>query len=345
MLAFNFLVAVALTLTFAWAGPRPSWSSAREAFVPNLVLSNAIGFTCAMAMPRIVPAVWHFHPVLRWTSIVAALLGINLVGVCAGVGFLIRFYGSRVSYWSAVWDVYRTAAVVTLLIGLFWVIYETWRGRIEQANLEIKNREIERERALKLAASAQLASIESRVHPHFLFNSLNSISSLIQEDPARAEELVERLSRLLRSSLDKQGEALVPLEDELRLVRDYLEIQRARFGDRLRYRIEAGPAPRGTLVPPFAIQTLVENSIKHAIGPKASGGEIVIAVSTDGEHVRLEVADDGPGFDASHIRPGRGLDTLRARLEAHYGGNASLDVHAGGSGSRVSIALPAGAAA
>ncbi|MEZ5354874.1 MAG: histidine kinase [Bryobacteraceae bacterium] len=338
LLAFNVAIAGTLTLIFVWTGRNPSWAALRSAFVPNFILSSAIGFSCALVLPRFVPAVWPLHPVLRWTAIVAALLAINFAGVCVGVASLLWIYRPNTGFWPNVWSIYRTAAVVTLLIGIFATLYESWRRRIEEANLEIKNKEIQRERAQKLAASAQLASIESRIHPHFLFNALNSISALIREDPVRAEELVERLSRLLRSSLDTHQESLIPLDREIKLVRDYLAIQAARFGPRLRYRIDAGDFSDAT-IPPFAIQTLVENSIKYAVAARPAGGEIAVGARREQGRLVVEVSDDGPGFDAASIQPGHGLDTLRARLEALFG-DASLAIVPSSSGVCVRIAIP-----
>ena len=147
--------------------------------------------------------------------------------------------GSRMSdYWPQFLGTVKFAAFLTIAAGLTIGIYGTLRERLEETTLQLRTKELERERALKLATEAQLASLESRIHPHFLFNTLNSISSLIPEDPARAERLVEQMAALLRFSLDANQSGLVPLSSELKIVADYLEIERARFGDRLRYQID-----------------------------------------------------------------------------------------------------------
>src|SRR5260370_15757962 len=131
------------------------------------------------------------------------------------------------------------------------------RSRLEETTLQLRTKELERERALKRATEAQLASLESRIHPHFLFNTLNSISSLIPEDPARAEKLLEQMAALLRFSLDASQSGLVPLSRELKIVTDYLEIERARCGDRLRYHFDVAANAGDAKVPPFACPTLV----------------------------------------------------------------------------------------
>jgi LytS/YehU family sensor histidine kinase len=192
----------------------------------------------------------------------------------------------------------------------------------------------------RVASEARLASLESRVRPHFLFNSLNSAIALIPEAPARAEQVLERLAALLRFSLDAQQVRLVPLADEIRVVVDYLEIERVRFGDRLRYRVEVASELEAHVVPAFALQTLVENSVKYAVAPRASGGEIRITARVEAGRLHLAVEDDGPGF-AGPIPSGHGLDTLRARLETLYGAGAAL--HAPASGSHAPASGSAGA--
>jgi LytS/YehU family sensor histidine kinase len=197
-------------------------------------------------------------------------------------------------------------------------------------------------RALAVAAEARLASLESRVRPHFLFNSLNSAIALIPEDPARAEQVLERLSALLRFSLDANRTRLVPLGEELRIVVDYLEIERDRFGERLRYRIDVPAELETWTIPAFALQTLVENSVKYAVATRSGGGEIRVAAKRDGGRLELVVEDDGPGFTtAAAQEAGHGLDTLRARLDVLYGKAATLAAPAPSTaGARVTLELP-----
>ena len=130
----------------------------------------------------------------------------------------------------------------------------------------------------KLAAEAQVASLTSRVQPHFLFNTLNSISALIRDDPKQAEQTIERLASLLRSSLDQTE--TVPLEQEIKLVRDYLEIQKTRLGERLHFEVAVEPGIQAT-VPPFSVQTLVENSVKHVAGRRQEGVNLQIQARAD----------------------------------------------------------------
>src|SRR5205823_13797135 len=230
--------------------------------------------------------------------------------------------------------------VITLTICTIMTLYESQRRRLATVTLELRTRELERERDRKMALQAQLASLESRLQPHFLFNTLNAISALIQEDPDQAERTVERLAALLRFSLDAAERGLVPLAHELKIVTDYLEIEHTRFGARLAYSIDVQPEAAGCEVPPLAVQTLVENSIKHAIAPRPGGGRLRVEASASAEHVLLSVWDDGPGFTDDAMRAGHGLDNLRARLAARFGAGASLEVGRRDGGTRVTVALP-----
>jgi len=190
------------------------------------------------------------------------------------------------------------------------------------------------------AALARLASLESRVRPHFLFNALNSAIALIPEDPRRAEDVLERLAALLRFSLDAHAGRLVALGEELRIVTDYLEIERVRFGDRLAYRVDVPAELAALKIPAFAVQTLVENSVKYAVAPRTAGATIVVRARTDGAQLVIEIVDDGPGFTGPMWVPGHGLDGLRARLDALYGSAARIEPRSVAAGAEVVLALP-----
>jgi LytS/YehU family sensor histidine kinase len=214
---------------------------------------------------------------------------------------------------------------------------EEMRHQLRKTTLQLRTRELERERADRLATEARLSSLESRVHPHFLFNALNSISSLIREDPAQAERLIERMASLLRYSLDAHRMGVVSLGQELKIVGDYLEIEQARFGSRLRFAVHVAPEMRDFEIPAMSIQTLVENSVKYAVSARREGASVTVAASHNGGMLRVTVSDDGPGFSPECIPSGHGLDLLQCRLEALFGAPAGLEFE----GTRVSMRLPA----
>lgn len=187
---------------------------------------------------------------------------------------------------------------------------------------------------------ARFSSLESRIHPHFLFNTLNSISALIREDPRKAERTVEQLSALLRYSLDLNTSRLSTLRNEMRIVTDYLDIEKTRFGDRLRYAVDIPGAMEDFEIPPMAVQTLVENSIKHAVSRSRMGGEVRILARMVEDRFEIEVSDDGPGFHASDIKEGHGLDSLRARLASIFAEDAALRIAGSAGCTTVTISLP-----
>jgi LytS/YehU family sensor histidine kinase len=213
--------------------------------------------------------------------------------------------------------------------------------KLEKTELELRTKQLSEAKAKNLATEAQLSSLESRVRPHFLFNTLNSISALIREEPEKAERTVERLAALLRFSLDAANQKTVALREEIRVVRDYLEIEKTRFGERLKFSLDIENAAEDFKIPPFAVQTLVENSIKHHISKRSAGGEIRVSARIENNFLQLEVWDDGAGFDESDISENHGLDNLQSRLAALYGETANLKIERRDRFTIVSISISA----
>jgi LytS/YehU family sensor histidine kinase len=191
-------------------------------------------------------------------------------------------------------------------------------------------------RAKYETAQARLASLESRLRPHFLFNTLNSILALIREDPKAAELVTERLARLLRYSLDATEHSTVRLDQELKVATEYLEIEKTRFGDRLRYSIDVPDHLMPTQVPPFCLQTLVENSVKYG------GGEIRVSAHNGNGRLLVRVWDSGTGFpEDAQLPAGHGLHNLKERLDALWGSNAAVEFPRQDIGTTVQISIPA----
>jgi LytS/YehU family sensor histidine kinase len=243
-------------------------------------------------------------------------------------------------YWTEFNGSLKIATFLTVLSGGTISMYESFHARLEETTLQLRTKELEHERALKLATEAQLASLESRVHPHFLFNALNSISALIPEDPKRAEKLVEQMAALLRFSLDSNQAGLVPLSREMKIVSDYLDIERARFGDRLRVELDLALMPEDVKVPALAIQTLVENSVKHAVSRSRSGGEIRISGARDNGSLRVQVMDQGPEFRLDAAPSGHGLDNLKSRLATLFGQRGSLTLERRNDWNQLTLLVP-----
>jgi sensor histidine kinase YesM len=232
----------------------------------------------------------------------------------------------RGGYWLELRESLPFSIVITLMFGLSVSTFETLRYKLQSATLALRTEQVEQERANKLLVEARLSSLESRIHPHFLFNTLNSIAALIHSDPVRAEDTVSKLASLLRFSLNANHSSLVPLAQELKFVRDYLEIESTRFGRRLRFEIHVPASLDAVKVPPLALQSLVENSVKHVAAQRSEGATIQIAGSKANGRIQLDVIDDGPGFSLGSISSEHGLGNLSARLQLLFDEAGQLDV-------------------
>ena len=237
----------------------------------------------------------------------------------------------------------------SIFILLTWsLLYFGINGWIR---LELERRRADRADAL--AQAAQLRALQSQLEPHFLFNTLNGISSLVVEGRSdAAAAMIARLSDFLRLTLKVAGTPQITLADELVFVRQYLDIQQLRFGDRLGFGIEVAPEAMEVMVPAMLLQPLVENSVRHAILPRAMGGKVVVSARTDSvraaaDTLILRVDDDGPGIQKSTSpSTGVGLSNTATRLAVLYGGAAEFAIgrsSLGGVG--VTIRLPLSTAA
>jgi len=205
-------------------------------------------------------------------------------------------------------------------------------GRVKASQLETR------------LAQAQLEALKMQLHPHFLFNTLHSISSLVREDPEAAETMIARLSELLRLSLENGGTEQVPLSKELEFVERYLEIEQIRFEDRLQVRFDIDPRTLDAQVPNLILQPLVENAIRHGIG-QGPGGRVEIRSGFAEGKLLLQVLDDGAGLNSegssARAGAGLGLTNTRARLEAIYGKAHNFVVRgASNSGVEAAILIP-----
>lgn len=271
----------------------------------------------------------------RLPIVPVAIAGITFVvplGCLVAQGLLVLVgIAARQNFWAQYFQTLKVAMPLALVFGLGALAYASLATRLEAAELQLREKELAEERTRKLDAEARLRSLESWIHPHFLFNTLNTISALITLDPARAEQIVGRLATLLRASLDSGNHSLIPLRQELALVESYLDIERVRLGEKLQVTVEIPAELAGTAVPPMALQSLVENAVKYGVTPQPDGGQIRIEASTRQEpsgagRVCIDVCDSGPGFDFAAIPAGHGLDKLVQRLDALFGENASLCV-------------------
>jgi sensor histidine kinase YesM len=311
------------------------------AFVHTFCYTLCIGLLLFQAFALFSARISSLPFPLNWLALFLTILVSSTLGCALGGGLIILLgIHAHGDYFKLISNSVYFSLLLSLVFGTSFYLYENLKQQLEATALELRTRQLAEERARKLAIAMQLASLESRVRPHFLFNTLNSIAALIRDDQERAEQMVGRLSALLRFSLDANHHNTVPLRAELKIVRDFLEIEQARFGARLQYALHV-PAELGVVaVPPFALQTLVENSLKYCVAARRSGGTIQVLGRQVNEVIQLEVRDDGPGFSESAICAGHGLDNLQARLAALFAERAALTIQTADGVTRVVITLP-----
>ena len=222
----------------------------------------------------------------------------------------------------------RQLRVLQFLPFLAIVAALFWRGRLQRQKMQAQ------------AAEAQLRLLQAQIEPHFLFNTLANIESLLDADPPRARAMLEAFSDHLRAGMGQLRLDETTLGAELEMAANYLRLLQIRMGERLRFAVEAGPEARAALLPPLLLQPLVENAIRHGLEPKVAGGEVRILAEVEHGRLRIRVLDDGLGQDAPPAAKGAGtaLANIRARLQHRYGERAALTViHAAGTGATLDL--------
>jgi len=329
LLAINIVANLVVDATLNEHVANDPWITILVHAWPGFVVSTTISSMCMFVLAYVAPIVFErFGAVMRWIILIPLLVVLAIAGNAIAVVFLtlmgyVRDWNGFVSAFNGS---VRIAIAMTLLFGIYSTITGALRAQLDETTLALRTKERDEAEARRMASEAQLASLESRVNPHFFFNTLNSIAALTREDAARAERMTTQLASLMRSSLDQSSTPLVALETEVQSVRDYLEIEQVRFGDRLRYGIQVASEARAVPVPRLALQTVVENSVKYAVTARREGASVTITGQRADGRLRVEVTDDGPGFNASAVPDGHGLALIRARLAMLYGDRASLTI-------------------
>lgn len=344
-----FVVATVLALlstTLAWQFTRffGKWSMPGYSLV---VLNFAWWYVWALMTPSVIWLAQHFQ-VARGGLLAAIAVHVPAVVVfsflhIAGLQgvhwWLARYQGQDYGWWTQVqrsaflyldWEMMTYWAIVGVSHALLY--YRESREReVRAAQLETK------------LVAAQLTTLQQQLHPHFLFNTLHAISSLMHRDVNAADRVLVQLSDLLRITLEHLGQQEVALGAELDALHKYVEIERTRFADRLVVRFDIQPETLDTLVPSLLLQPLVENAIKYGVARRAGPGHIDISSRREGDKLRLEIRDDGIGLteDAlTALHKGIGVSATRARLQHLFGADYRFEFHRLSQGLAVIVALP-----
>lgn len=303
------LIALLLTLN-ASSLPHLRW----DLLAMYSAITQWVSLASALAICRLRPWLKQWPPVKAGVVCYATVLGITLMLSLAGQ-FVLTLFGSHEGNLSIdVWQLINNMITCTIISGIAL--------RYLYLQQQLRNQQ-------RAELQARIQALQSRIRPHFLFNSMNSIASLIGSDPDKAEHLVEDLSELFRASLAEP--TLIPIEREIELCRRYLEIEQLRLGRRLTIDWQIGTFTQALKIPSLMLQPLVENAIFHGIEPMRHGGTVGIKISQAKNQLMIAITNPYPLIKkpttqtGSHSKHNRmALDNIRHRLRVHYGNNARL---------------------
>ncbi|MBI5167944.1 MAG: histidine kinase [Candidatus Eisenbacteria bacterium] len=314
-----------------------TWETYKLSFAISLVFAFSIRYALIAAEKWVVPNVLRAfdtpHP--HW--------------IVEGVAYtLTSILGSYVAAWLVqlfVWPHFLNSSSAWVATGLYSLLFATLFSGIIYARVFYRQaieraQQVERIRAE--LAQAELRALRAQINPHFLFNTLNAIASLISENPDAAEDVVTRLADVFRYALTSSSREHAKLADELAFLRSYLAIERVRLGDRLRVEERIEPGVESALLPSLLLQPLVENAVRYAVAPREAGGTIRLEARRVADTLEIVVGDDGPGFlpGASPSGHGVGLESVRERLRLAGPGH-ELTVHSTpGRGAQLLVTLP-----
>jgi sensor histidine kinase YesM len=304
----------------------------------SLFMSNAIGILIESMMAL----TWKRMHISQKGRISQALYWTSLIVLCVCVGSI----GGAELYRRIIRDRYITIprnylpwlllfnGLIAVIATSVQVVYGNLKTSIEhkaRENQELQLRQIQ----------SQLAALQAKINPHFLFNTLNTMLSLLKKSPDKVEKMILNLSDIYHRILRLSEIAKIPLADEITLLREYLEIEKIRLGDRLSYLLEIEPALTHAKILPLLLEPIVENAVIHGIGPKPQGGHITVGASRKDGMMLVTITDDGVGVAPSTVNNGFGLQSVRERLRLAYEERAQFRIWPlAGGGTIVSLEIP-----
>ncbi|MGB2040954.1 MAG: sensor histidine kinase [Porticoccaceae bacterium] len=320
------------------------------AYITHTILQSALGILVSWPLRWVFQYFWYDSPIFRISAAVAGVIGCSLLWTILRMTTFMAMTGE-----ADLWSDFGGWLFGSILIFVCWVAfyhgvkyYQLLQAEHETlltVAAENKEQQLRRSRAETIAHEAQLKMLRYQLNPHFLFNTLNAISALVQvKKSSTANSMIVQLSDFLRYSLDNDPIKRVSLEQELDALKLYLNIEKTRFGDRLELEFDIQPEANAVLVPSLILQPLIENAIKYAVAPVEAGGTLSIAARLDGHYLEIEITDTGPGLDNLEVEQnsvGVGLRNTIDRLHEFYGDSYSFKLeHAKPSGLKVYMRLP-----
>ena len=336
----NTVAGVVVGAAIAFFSPSPG--STGRLIGTTVLLANAIGFATVFSARFLLPRYSKLPKFVGFPLAVVTLLAGGAFGTLLVVLFypLSLFYQGRLLLLLVV-----VCSVIAAIVGLIIYTYERLRDQIEESYRVAAEIRVRAERLRELAARSELKALKAQINPHFLFNALNSISALIPIDPAAAERTVERLAGIFRGSLLASEKETIPFSQELELVNAYLDIERARFGDRLSVEERVSEKSLDAPIPPLVVQPIVENAVRHGVSPLIEGGRITVTADVRDDALHVLVEDDGAGWQGETgeelFERGYGLRNVRDRLRNRYGDGPWVTIgRSDGGGTVVEIVVP-----
>jgi two-component system, LytTR family, sensor kinase len=342
---WRIAIAGAAALALVFATGNTAVLGFRQSFATRLI-SQSLGWGLWLALLPIVFAVAaraHARPLRDWRNLSEQILAACAIALLHGALFAtlrwtLGFTGDR-----PLVNVIRALTSLNFPSDLLRYALIAALYHLVAYHREARRRDVMQARLAQTLAEARLDSLQARLQPHFLFNALNAIAALIRKNPPAAAVMVGQLSELLRAALNAETGREVTLAGELRLLEQYMAIQRTRFSDRLTFSVHATPETLTAYVPQMILQPIVENAVRHGIGPREAAGTVDVEASRHGATLRLVVRDDGVGYGkapASLHGNGVGIRATRARLVHLYGDDCAFDISPASTGTVVTIDIP-----
>ena len=305
-------------------------------FIGNMIISHSIGLTI-FSMVEISQAVVPINSRLRRLVQYTVIVPVGVITGALLARYIIDYevYAGKASG--------ETVFLSTIYLGLFFSFIVSQfmysRSVIADTQKKLHLEETRRLQQEKLVVSAQLKTIQAQIEPHFLFNTLATLDSLIDSNPKQAQSMLDNLNRYLRTSLLRTRTGDTSLAEEIEMLAAYLSIQQIRMGQRLRYSFDIAPDTENFRLPPLLLQPIVENAIRHGLELKPEGGAVSISSRYIDDMLCLTVQDTGVGLNHDW-HPGTGLQNIRERIRILYDDLASLDIRGNTEGVSVQLRLP-----
>lgn len=339
-LIFNLMFAVGFTMVAFIFARKLAVGDIPALFLENAVISNVIGFAFWLVIALLRPVLRHVNLwSFWWVTLFYATLGTGIVTLSLW-GFAYVSGRLEMLRWIGSVEQALTSFVISLIVSI--VLAAAWARRAAELEAQIAIG-LERERAAaaeRAAAEANLRALQAQIEPHFLFNTLANVTSLIHTKPDDAKRMLEDFIAYLRSTLAATREANTTLGSEFAMMKRFLSILQIRMGERLHVHFDLPPELSHTAIPPMLLQPLIENAIKHGLEPKIEGGSVALAAVREGSTLRISIIDTGQGF-GSNPSNGIGLKNVRERIAKLFGDRGNVLIAENmPCGTRVVLILP-----